>query len=126
MADVFSFEKLEVWQLSRELVKVIYKVTSVFPEKEKYGITPQMNRAAISVCSNIAEGSSRTSGKDQAHFYQIAYGSLMELLCQAIVANDLKYIEAAQYDDVRTRIELISNKLNSLRSSRLARPNFNG
>ena len=118
-AHKFSFEKLEVWQLCRELSKEIYKGTKTFPDHEKFGLTNQMRRAAVSVCSNIVEGSSRTSQKDQAHFYQIAYSSLMELLNQIIISTDLEFIDTATTNKFRTNIEKIANKLNALRKSRL-------
>ncbi len=67
---IYSFENLEVWQTSRELVKDIYQVTSTFPQDEKFGLTSQLRRASISVSSNIAEGSTRWSKKDQSRFYE--------------------------------------------------------
>jgi four helix bundle protein len=74
---VYGFEKLQVWQDSKSLAVMIYKVTSTFPDDEKYGLTSQMRRAIVSVSSNIAEGSSRNTKKDQAYFYGIAYSSLV-------------------------------------------------
>ena len=115
----FSFEKLDVWQDSRSLTKVIYEVTKSFPDSEKFGLVSQMRRASVSVSSNIAEGSSRTSKKDQAHFYQIAYSSLMELLNQVIISNDLEFLNEGLESQVRNHIGKVSNKLNSLRKSRL-------
>lgn len=117
----FGFERLNVWQESRELSKRIYVSTKGFPGEEKFGIVNQMRRAAVSVCSNIAEGSSRTSAKDQAHFYQLAYSSLMELMNQVIIANDLDYLNNDQKNNFRLEIEKIANKLNALRNSRLNR-----
>ncbi|HKP46238.1 MAG TPA: four helix bundle protein, partial [Pyrinomonadaceae bacterium] len=75
----YSFEKLRVWQSAREVAKTVYTTTAAFPQREVYGLVSQCNRAAISVAANIAEGSARQSRKDQAHFSEIAYGSLMEL-----------------------------------------------
>jgi len=69
MMKKFSFEKLEVWQDAKELTHQIYKVTKNYPDDEKFGLVSQLRRAMISVTSNIAEGSSRMSPKDQAHFY---------------------------------------------------------
>lgn len=66
----YSFEKLQVWQESRLLVKELYAALKTFPDNEKYGLGSQIKRAAFSVSSNIAEGATRTSFKDQAHFYQ--------------------------------------------------------
>lgn len=117
----YSFEKLEVWQLSRKIVKETYEITSLFPSEEKFGITNQMRRAAISVSSNIAEGTSRKSFKDQARFTVIAYGSLMELLNQYILSNDLEWVSEKQMKSIREQIEELSNKLNALRSYQLSK-----
>ena len=113
----YSFEKLNVWQNSRELTKTIYKITKEFPSDERYGLISQMRRAMISVSSNIAEGSSRKTKKDQAHFYTIAYSSLIELLNQIILSLDLIYIDNEQYLELRSSVELISNQMNALRNS---------
>lgn len=75
---VYPFEKLVVWQLSKKLVVRIYGLTKEFPAQEKFGMVSQMRRAAVSICSNIAEGSGRFTAKDQSHFYSMAYSSLME------------------------------------------------
>ncbi len=115
----FAFEKLDVWQEVRFLTKEIYTDTQKFPRDEIFGIVNQMRRAAVSVCSNIAEGSSRTSAKDQAHFYQLSYSSLMELMNQVIIANDLEYLTSEQEKNYRLKVEKIANMLNSLRKSRL-------
>lgn len=72
----YGFEKLEVWQKSRLLVKKVYMITKTFLTEEKYGITSQLRRAYISISSNIAEGSTRWSKKDKARFYEVAYGAL--------------------------------------------------
>jgi len=117
----YSFEKLDVWQKSRELVKYIYKLTKKFPADEKYGLTSQIRRATISVSSNLAEGSSRKTAKDQAHFTTISYGSLMELLNQLILSSDLAYISNDELLQIRPSIEEIGNKLNSLRNSQYQR-----
>ena len=110
----FSFEKLEVWQLSRNLVNKIYTITNSFPDSEKFGLSNQIRRAALSVSSNLAEGTSRKSSKDQAHFSQIAFSSLMEVANQIILANDLKYINETELSEFREEINEISNKLNAL------------
>jgi len=110
----YSFEKLEVWQDSRELTKLVYSITRTFPDDEKFGITNQMRRAAISVASNIVERSYRTTGKDKSYFMTFAYSSLMELLNQTIVSLDLKYVNEEQYNEIRNQIEKVSNKLNAL------------
>jgi len=82
---------LEVWQLSIELVVTIYQQTSNFPEEEKFGITNQIRRAAVSVPSNIAEGAGRSSSKEFIHFLSIALGSLAEIETQFILSVRLGY-----------------------------------
>jgi four helix bundle protein len=110
-----GFEKLKVWQDSRKLARSVYKITATFPDSEKFGLVNQMRRAAISISSNIAEGSSRTSSKDQAHFYQMAYGSLMELLNQTIISHDLEFISEPVLEELRTEAGKISRMLNAMR-----------
>jgi four helix bundle protein len=115
----YSFEKLEVWHLSKKMVVSVYKLTASFPSDEKFGIISQMRRASLSICSNIAEGSSRKTAKDQAHFYNTSYSSLMELLNQLIISVELGWLETGQLMEIRNEIEVLSNKINSLRNSRL-------
>ena len=110
----YSFEKLEVWHDSRALTKMVYTITKGFPDDEKFGLTNQMRRAVISVSSNIVEGSYRTTGKDKSNFMTFAYSSLMELLNQTIASLDLNYINEEQYNELRSQIEKVSNKLNAL------------
>ncbi|MCU0456621.1 MAG: four helix bundle protein [Bacteroidales bacterium] len=113
----FGFEKLEVWIKSRFLTKKIYVITRDFPETEKFGIIPQLRRTMISVCSNIAEGASRFSKKDQKHFYNMAFSSLMETLNQLILSNDLEYISNDDLALIRKDIHVISLMLNNLSKS---------
>jgi four helix bundle protein len=117
----FPFEKLEAWKDAKTLVLDIYKTTKSFPETEKFGLTNQINRAAVSVASNLAEGSSRTSLKDQAHFSQLAYSSLMELACQISIAQELTFVDGETCSSLRRDIEVLSKKLNALRNSQLRR-----
>jgi four helix bundle protein len=115
----YYFEKLDVWQLARVLIKEIYLITNKFPVDEKFGLTSQIRRASVSVASNLAEGSSRGTKKDQAHFTTMAYSSLMELLNLLIISSDLDLIEEEKYEELRARVQEISNKLNALRKSQL-------
>ena len=117
----FSFEKLLFWDDIRILVKDIYKFTSSFPDDERFGLISQMRRSSISISSNIAEGTSRVSLKDQAHFSQIAYSSMMELLSQTIVSVDLAYMTIENQNEIREKIENLSRQINALRKSQLAR-----
>ena len=114
---VYSFEKLEAWKKSRELTNEIYRLTESYPESEKFGLINQMRRGMISVCSNLAEGSSRGTPKDQGHFYQISYSSLMEVLNQLIISYDLKYIENSILSELRERIRYTSFLISKLRKS---------
>lgn len=118
---LFPFEKLEVWQLAKELVMGIYNISKNFPANEQYGLTSQINRAVISVTSNLAEGSSRMSKKDQAHFSQIAYGSLMEVACQLNITKELGFIKEEKYAELRRSIGILSSKINALRRSQKER-----
>ena len=119
----FAFEKLEVWQNSLNYVKTIYEVTNSFPKEELYCLISQIRRAAISVSSNIAEGSTRKSLKDQARYTEIAFGSLIEVLNQLMIANKLQYISDENLDKNRKEIEKISRQINALKNSQLERLN---
>jgi four helix bundle protein len=111
---IYSFEKLEVWQIARKLGYNIYKITGKFPETEKFGLVNQLRRASISVCSNIAEGNSRISFKEKAHMLRIAYSSLMEVINQLIICADLEFITADELSTFRVVADELSNKLNAL------------
>lgn len=117
---VYPFEKLRVWADARRLVARVYATTRSFPRTEVYGLTSQTNRAAVSVAANLAEGSARTSRKDQAHFTQIAYGSLMELACLLILALDLGLLSAERESELREEIECLSRQVNALRNAQVA------
>jgi four helix bundle protein len=118
---MFSFQKLEVWQMAKKMVVDVYEMTSKFPPEERFGLTSQINRAAVSVASNIAEGSGRTSYKDQAHFTQTAYGSLMEMACQIEITKELGFISSEQLKQMLTSVVPIADKLSALRESQLRR-----
>lgn len=116
----FSFERLIIWQKSRELVKVVYGLVSDFPSEEKYGLSDQLRRAVVSVASNIAEGSGRFSPKEKAHFIEIAYGSLMEVVCQITLAIDLGLAEVSAMDKIRPVAEELGRQLSAYRRSMLS------
>jgi four helix bundle protein len=120
---IYSFEKLEVWKEARGLVVWIYTITNSFPADEKFGLTIQLRRASVSVVSNIAEGSARKTAKDQAHFSQMAYSSLVEILNQLIIANDLKFVSNDVMAEGRAKIETLTQKVAALRNAQLARAN---
>jgi len=113
----YSFEKLDVYVESRAFVKTIYDMSVRFPDSERYALIDQIHRAVVSVTSNIAEGTSRSSKRDKAHFIEMAYGSLMEVVSQLQIAMDLNYISQEQYNALQPQIEKISYKLYALRRS---------
>ncbi|PAU93179.1 four helix bundle protein [Aliifodinibius salipaludis] len=110
----FSFEKLDVWQKSKDFTVKIYQITSEFPPTEKFGLVTQLRRASISVSSNLAEGSSRTSNKDQARFYIMAYSSAVEILNQLIISKDLDFLSEEVYKELRSEIEHVTSMINRL------------
>ena len=109
---MFKHKKLDVWQDARKLVKRIYGMTALFPKNEKYGLCDQLQRAAVSVPSNIAEGSSRETPADFVHFLVIARGSLSEVDTQLTLAEDLQYISADE--SLHSEIEAISKRITAL------------
>ena len=111
----FSFEKLEVWKCSVDLSKTIYQLTTNFPENEIFGLVSQLRRASVSIASNLAEGTSRQTNKDKAHFTTMAYSSLMEVLNQLIISKELNLISEENYDKLRVEVGKISRLLNALR-----------
>ena len=117
----YSFEKLEVWIEAKELSKNIYFITKRFPDDEKFGMTSQLKRGSISICSNIAEGSARKTNKDKAHFTVMAFSSAVEVLNQLIIAHELKFINTPEYEAIRLQIESITNKLNALRNYQISK-----
>jgi len=120
---IFAFEKLDVWKNSIDFAEVIYKITESFPDVEKFGLVSQLRRAAVSIPSNIAEGSAKQSLKDQSRFTEISYGSLMEVLNQITIALKLKYIKEKDYFNIREKIESLSRQINSFRNSQIRRVN---
>ena len=117
MDKIFAFEELEVYQIARQYVKNIYVLSNTFPAKEDFALTSQIRRAAVSITSNIAEGTSRFSLKDKSHFIEIAYGSLMETYSQLQVAVDLGYISEDSVARIAPFVVELRNKLSALRRS---------
>lgn len=114
----YGFEKLEVYKDARIYVKYVYFLTTdFFPDKERFGLTSQVQRAAISIVSNIVEGTSRASNNEKARFIEIAYGSLLESYCQFQIATDLEYIKQDDLDKIQLHIDKIANKLSALKRS---------
>ena len=102
-----SFTDLRTWQEGHRIVIAIYRMTRMFPKEEAFGLSSQLRRAAVSFTSNIAEGFSRATKRDKAHFYTIALGSLTEVQNQIIIARDVGLLGAIESDDLlRASIEL--------------------
>lgn len=114
---VYSFEKLEAWQHARRLAVWTYKATAKFPEEEKFGLISQMRRAAIAIASNLAEGTSRITSKDQSHFSTISYSSTIELLNDLIISNNLLFLNETNYIKGRNLIEKQTYLISQLRKS---------
>ena len=109
-----SFRKLNAYIYAKELVKKVYELLKKFPREEQYALCDQLRRAVISLPSNIAEGTGRVSSKDQAHFFTIAYGSLMEVLTQMDVACDLGYISNGEFNEIEKLIDTEAKLLTGL------------
>ena len=109
-----NYKDLLVWQKSIQLVTDIYKLTKTFPSEEVYGLISQMQRAAVSIPSNIAEGNERNSKKEFAHFLCIARGSLSELETQVIIAEKLEYINKNQSTQILNNCHELGKMINGL------------
>lgn len=109
-----NFKNLDVWKLARELCKEIYEITNNFPTEERFGLTSQIRRCAVSIPSNIAEGTSRTSDKDFSRFLDIALGSCFELETQIILSMDLGFLENERGSNLQNKIQKVEKMLQGL------------
>jgi len=107
-------KKLDVWRISMDLVTEVYKVTDKFPKEEKFSLSDQIHRSAISIPSNIAEGAARNTKKEFVNFLPIAQGSLSELDTQIELAKRLKYIEEQSWKELDIMMERIDKMLTGL------------
>jgi four helix bundle protein len=114
---VQSYRQLIVWQKAMELVKEIYQLTNEFPKEEAYGLTNQIRRAAVSIPSNIAEGQGRDSTKEFLHHLSIAYGSLMEVETQLLIAESLNYLNGDETKLILNKTAEIGRLINGLARS---------
>lgn len=121
MEKKYEYKKLDVYKESKGLVAQVYGLLKQFPKEEQYALCDQLRRAVISVPSNIAEGSGRTSAKDQAHFFEMAFGSLMEVSCQMDIAFDLGYINQNELTQLEEQVSKIAALLSGLRRKCLTR-----
>ena len=109
-----SHKKLEVWKLSNELFKQLYKLTDNFPKNEIFGITNQIRRAAVSIASNLAEGCARKSSVEKKRFFEIARSSLVEIDTQLEISSELKYIDKIEMDNLNEIFNKLFAKLSRL------------
>jgi four helix bundle protein len=114
MQYTYSFEKMAVWQMARQVVKLIYLKTKSFPKEELFNATSQIRRASISICCNLSEGSARINPPDQNRFYEIAFGSAVEVVNLLIICNDLEYFSNEDYTLIRSEMEKLTFHINKL------------
>src|SRR5215213_5747871 len=114
---MFNFEKLDVWHKAIEFADFVYSVTRAFPDDERFGLTNQMRRAAVSVSSNIAEGTDRVSANDYARFIEIAAGSLFEVVSQSFVSRRQGFLSKADFKQLYAAAEEQGKMLSGLRRS---------
>lgn len=115
----FNFERLEAWTQALAFSKAIYQATRSFPDDERFGLTSQMRRASVSVASNLAEGSSRSSRQDFARFVEIATGSVFEVVAQIEIARTLGLGTDTVWSELRNRAAELPRILSGLRRSLL-------
>ena len=104
-------EKLDVWKLSVEMVTKVYEYTKAFPADERFGLTSQIRRAAVSVPANIAEGAARQHNKEFVQFLFVAQGSTSELETEILIAKKLGYLDEVRYSELYAEINTIARML---------------
>ena len=109
-----NFRELVIWQKAMGVARKGYKLTANFPKEEKYGLTSQLNRALVSIPSNISEGCSRSSDADFARFLEIAQGSAFEVETQLILACDFKYIKEEVLSEILEELHYLQRQINKL------------
>ena len=113
---------LIVYQKSKDLVMSVYGILDSFPDSERFALSNQIRRAVVSIPSNIAEGMGRVSDKDQAHFFNIAYGSVMETYAQLDIAHDLGYVNDETFNKLESDLEEVSKMISVMASLRTISP----
>lgn len=109
-----NFREYSVWQEAVDFATFIYEVTGKMPWFEKKGLCDQLQRAAVSISSNIAEGAARSSDADFAHFLDFALGSAFEVETQLTIAKNVKYLDDAQFNELQSKLSSIERQLNGL------------
>lgn len=116
---MFNYEKLKTWREAIGFANLVYEATKNFPANERFGLTNQMRRAAVSISSNIAEGSSRSSRTDFARYVEIATGSLFEVTSQAFIAKTQGFLLVPDFQKIYDASEQLGKMLSGLRRSLL-------
>ena len=104
-------ERLDVWKKGIDFVVALYKITETFPKDEKFGLTSQLRRAAVSIPANIAEGAGRKSHREFAHFLSNSQGSASEVETELLIASKLSYIDENKYSSLRASLDEIGRML---------------
>jgi len=113
MAEL-RFRDLEVWRVSMDLVVKVYEITREFPKSEQFGLASQLQRSAVSIPSNIAEGSGRGTRKDFAHFLDQARGSLFEVITQLEICRSLNFGDLDKINAIQMEYEILGMRINAL------------
>ena len=119
---MFKFEKLEIWKKAVKFADTIYSATKNFSVEERYRLTSQLRRSAVSISANIAEGSSRSSDKDFSRFIEIAYGSLMEAVSESEIARRQGFLKQDIFTKIYTQAEELSMMLSGFRRKLVKKP----
>ncbi len=114
---VRTYRDLEVWQKAMDLVVECYRITRNFPKSETYGLASQLQRSAVSIPANIAEGQARQHTKEYLHHLSIAYGSLAELETHLQIAKRLSYLDTDSFDQLMDNASAVGRMLNGLRKA---------
>jgi four helix bundle protein len=114
---MFNFEKLETWQKAIAFADLVYEATRNYPADERFGLTNQMRRAAVSISSNIAEGAARNSRADYARFLEIATGSIFEVVSQSFIGHRQGFLSKANFDRLYSAADEQGKMLSGLRRS---------
>ena len=112
-----NFKKLDIWNKSVEFVADIYRLVNRFPQIERFGLVTQMQIAAVSIPTNIAEGSAKSSNKDFARFLEISLGSAYELETELLVSFKLSYIEAETYEQFQQKLSELQRMINGFKDT---------
>ncbi len=123
--DEFYYRKLDVYKSAKILSHEVCQLTKTYPADERFALCDQLRRAVMSIPINIAEGFGRFSSKEKAHFLQIAFGSLSEVMCELEISLDENYINTTQFTQMESLIISVKKQLSNLHKSVIANGNYN-